>query len=61
MLKTEVLGLHERTKPKLIEKLFSATPSKGPPLLYLKEISTAAARVGVGDELARHRFPQAVL
>lgn len=59
-LKKEILGLYERTKPMLFEKLILTSPITSGPSLYLKEISTAS-KVGFGDAIVHHKFLQVLL
>ena len=55
-LKTHVKELFEKTKPELFEKLISATSMTGKPSSFLQEIQLTASKVGVGDDLIRHKF-----
>ena len=61
-LKGAVSNLYERTKPELFERLISKahTSVTGRPSLFLAELRDIASKVGVGDELVRHKFLQCV-
>lgn len=60
LLKEEVISIFERTKPELFEKLTSSQPLSGRPSLYLQNLSQTAEKVGVSEELVRHKFIQAL-
>jgi hypothetical protein len=66
-LKSALIAAYEQSKPELFEKLissksFSGRPStnlqefSGRPSTNLQELRTIASKVGVGDELVRHKF-----
>lgn len=55
-IKDAVIATHEKTKPELFDKLISKTKLTGRPSHYLQELNSIAAKVGVGDDLIRHRF-----
>ena len=57
-LKNAVVDLYEKTKPELFEKLISTTTMTGRPSLFLSELRDIAAKVGVGDNLVRHKLLQ---
>lgn len=59
-LKSEVLQLFERSKPELFEALISTTNMTGKPSLFLYELQGIARKVGVTEELVRHKFTQAL-
>ena len=59
-LKLFVNNLFEQTKPELFNQLISSTSMHGKPSLYLEEIKRTASKVGVTDELVKHKFLQAV-
>ena len=59
-LKNFVKELYEKTKPELFEKLISATSMTGKPSTFLHEIQLTASKVGVTDDLVRHKFIQAL-
>lgn len=59
-LKTAVVSFHEETKPELFEQFMRDTPLVGRPSHFLAEMKRVAAKVGVSDELVRHKFQQAV-
>ena len=59
-LKTALIELHEHTKPELFEKLISSTTMTGRPSVFLGELRGVATKVGVSDDLVRHKFVQAL-
>lgn len=61
-LKEAVIAVHEQTKPELYAKLISGSASKmtGRPSYYLQELQSIASKVGVGEDLIRHQFLQAL-
>lgn len=59
-LKESVLALYEESKPELFDKLLSSTRLVGRPSTFLADISRIASQVGVGEDLVRHRFVQAL-
>lgn len=61
-LKAAVIAIHEKTKPELYARLISGSASKmtGRPSYYLQELQTIASKVGVGEDLIRHQFLQAL-
>ena len=59
-LKKAVVSNYEKTKPELFEKLITNTKLTGRPSLYLQELLTIASKVGVGEELVKHRFIQSL-
>ena len=59
-LKKAVISNYEKTKPELFEKLITNTKLTGRPSLYLQELLTVARKVGVGEELVKHRFIQSL-
>lgn len=58
--KTAVLAIHERTKPELFSKLISKASMTGRPSYYMQELNSIADKVGVGEDLVRHQFIQAL-
>ena len=59
-LKEAVQSSYEKTKPELFSKLISETKMTGRPSAYLHELLAIANKVGVGDDLVRHRFTQSL-
>ena len=59
-LKSSVIGIYESTKPELFEQLISTTKLTGRPSVFLQEISQIASKVGVNEELVRHKFIQSL-
>ena len=55
-LKKEVISIYEATKPELFSQLINETKMTGKPSLYLQELLCIAKKVGVGEDLVRHRF-----
>lgn len=60
VLKKTVIDLYESSKPELFEKLISSTVMTGKPSLFLEEISRLANKVGVTEELVKHKFVQSL-
>lgn len=58
--KEVVVNIHERTKPELFSKLITKTSMTGRPSYYMQELNSIAAKVGVGEDLVRHQFIQAL-
>lgn len=62
-LKTTVIDIYEKTKPELFEKLISSSgtkPMTGRPSLYLRELQVLGVKIGVGEDIIRHKFVQAL-
>lgn len=59
-LKKAVIDIYEKTKPELFDKLISSTTMSGRPSIYLQELSTLAGKVGVHEDLVRHKFLQSL-
>ena len=59
-LKESVTDTYEKTKPELFERLISRAHLTGRPSLFLSELREIADKVGVGDELIRHKFLQSL-
>ena len=58
LLKDAVLSIYEETKPELLDKLMSNSTLSGRPSVYLAEMLTVAARIGLNDTIVRHKFIQ---
>lgn len=59
-LKTEVIARTEESKPELFEKLIAEQPMAGRPSDQLHELIRIASRLGINDDLIRHKFLQSV-
>ena len=59
-LKSAVTELHERSKPELFDQLITKVQLTGRPSLYVKELQELAGKVGVGDDLVRHKLLQSL-
>lgn len=59
-LQQVVTDMYEKTKPELFERLISKTRLTGRPSLFLCELREVADKVGVGDDLIRHKFVQSL-
>lgn len=59
-LKQHIIDLFEQTKPELFNQLISNTIMQGKPSVYLEEIKRTASKVGVTDDLVKHKFLQAI-
>ena len=55
-LKQTIIATYERTKPELFDKLMSNQVMTGRPSAYLRQLQQLATKVGVNDELVRHKF-----
>ena len=58
-LKQTLIEAHEQTKPELLEKLISATTISGRPSAYLHEMLSVTKRIGISDDIVKHKFLQA--
>ena len=52
--------MYEKTKPELFERLIRKSKLTGRPSLFLAELREMGDKVGVGDELIRHKFIQSL-
>ena len=59
-LQEAVTDMYEKTKPELFERLIRKTKLTGRPSLFLAELREMGDKVGVGDELIRHKFIQSL-
>ena len=59
-LNDAVTAYHEATKPELLDKFLSDHTLTGRPSHFLAEMLTAANKVGVKEDLVRHKFQQAL-
>lgn len=59
-LKNVVIEMFEKSKPELFEKLISKNVMTGRPSEFLGELRDVASKVGVGDDLVRHKFIQSL-
>ena len=59
-LKRTLIKAHEQTKPELLEKLMLDTTISGRPSVYLHEVLSVAKRIGIGDDIVRHKLLQAL-
>ena len=55
-LKEAVTSLYAQSKPELFERLISRTQMTGRPSAFLHELRDTASKVGVGEELVRHKM-----
>ena len=55
-LKQAVIGLYAQSKPELFERLISKTQMTGRPSAFLHELRDTACKVGVGEDLVRHKM-----
>ena len=60
ILKKEVIASFERSKPEMLDRLMSERKISGKPSAFLKEIRTLATKIGVGEDIIRHRFIKAL-
>ena len=59
-LKEAVVELYEKSKPELFDQLISKVQLTGKPSLYVRELQDLASKVGVGDDLVRHKLLQSL-
>ena len=59
-LKKKVIELHEASKPEILDSFLRDRPLTGKPSHYLKEMQRLATKAGIGDDLVRHKFQQAL-
>ena len=59
-LKESVIGVYERSKPELLDKLLQKNSISGRPSIFLHELMATAERIDVGDDIVRHKFLDAV-
>ena len=59
-LKEKVIGIYEKTKPEMLDKLMQTTTMTGRPSIYLQELMSTAEKIGVGEDIIRHKFIQAL-
>ena len=52
--------MYEKTKPELLDRLMKTTTISGRPSVYLQEMINTASRIGVTDDIIRHKFLQAL-
>lgn len=57
-LKEAVINSYEESKLEMLDKLMSSTIT-GCPSMYLNELMSLASQIGVGEDIARHKFIQA--
>ena len=55
-LKQAVVSLYAQSKPELFERLISKTQMTGRPSTFLHELRDTASKVGVGEDLVRHKM-----
>ena len=59
-LKTCIIDLYEQTKTELFNQLIGSKVMQGKPSVYLEEIMRTASKLGVTNDLVKHKFLQAV-
>lgn len=59
-LKEAVINQYEKSKPEMLDKLMSSSVITGRPSMYLNELLSLAGRIGVGQDIVRHKFIQAL-
>ena len=59
-LKEAVVELYEKSKPEVFDQLISKVQLTGRPSLYVRELQDLASKVGVGDDLVRHKLLQSL-
>lgn len=56
LLKDSVTSTYERSKSEMFEELLSATKMSGKPSIFLQELQVLGSRIGVCEDLIRHKF-----
>jgi len=59
-LKSRVSDLHESSKSEILDRLLCDRPMTSKHSVYLAEMQHLATKAGLGDDLVRHRFQQAL-
>ena len=59
-LKQAVKRFHEKSRGELFDNFLQETPLTGKPSHFLLQMAKIAKKVGVGDDMVRHRFQQAL-
>lgn len=61
-IRSTVIDIYEQTKPELFNKLATKTSMSitGRPSVFLQELRTIATKVGINDELVKHKFISAL-
>ena len=59
-LKENVISAFQKSKTEIFEKLTQKTPLLGKPSDIMRDLQDHASRVGVGEDLVRHRFLQSM-
>ena len=59
-LKAEIISRFEQSKPELFRKILATKTLTGKPSNLMAELQTIAKKVGVGDDLVKHQFLEAV-
>lgn len=59
-LKDAIVERFEKSKPEMFAKMLSTTSMTGKPSLFLQELTSIAEKIGVGEDLVKHQFLQAV-
>lgn len=59
-LKEAVVTMYEGSKPEMLDKLMNFNNITGRPSVFLQEMTTLANRIGVGEQIVRHKFLQSI-
>ena len=59
-LREAVCSLYERTRSELFDQLISKVQLTGRPSLFVRELQEIGGKVGVGDDLVRHKLLQSL-
>lgn len=59
-LKEQLISQYERTKAELFDEIIKSQPLVGKPSMFLHDLMQNAAKIGVGNDLVRHKFIQAL-
>lgn len=59
-LKAKIVEFHEASKPEILDRSLRDRPLTGKPSHYLAEMEQLTTKAGLGEEIDRHRFQQAL-
>ena len=59
-LRQSVISSYERSKPEMLDKLMQTRSMTGRPSVYMHEMLSIAERIGISDDIVRHKFIQAL-
>ena len=60
ILKSDIISQNERSKPELFNQLTETTQLTGKPSALLRDISRIGSKIGIDNDLIRHKFCQSL-